>query len=130
MGREIRFRTYIKELAIVIPVQCINFNCTTVEVRLDEGDFWELDFEEVKLMQFTNLLDKNGIPIYEGDIVKISYISPFDNEEKSHIWVVEYETGMYWLRDVNKMNQYDSFLFLKFTRIEVIGNIYENPEFI
>ena len=92
------------------------------------GKGYEVDPETVG--QFTGLKDKNGKEIFEGDIVKYSYISPLDNKRKSRQWVVEYETGMYWLRDINKMSQYDSSLFLKFTRIEVIGNIYENHEIL
>lgn len=68
-------------------------------------------------MQFTGLLDKNGKEIYEGDIVKyqangnevidsVIYIDSFFGVEKF--------TGM----------------LSSFYPIEVIGNIYKNPELI
>ena len=85
---------------------------------------------KITYMQFTGLKDKNGKDIYEGDIVEYSYLSALDNKRKSSKWVVEYETGMYWLRDINKMSQYDSSLFLKFTRIEVVGNVRENSKLL
>jgi len=132
MSREIKFRAFVKKLKWMLPVENINFAVKTVEVDLTSGngDYSEYDFDEIELIQFTGLKDKNGKEIYEGDIVKNLYVSPLDNKEKSHIWVVEYETGMYWLRHINKMKHYDSSLFLKFTRIEVVGNVHENPELL
>ena len=61
--------------------------------------------------QYTGLTDKNGTRIFEGDIVKIS------NDE---IFEVKYEDG-----------GFTAGLFLgdwDYGHVEVIGNIYDNPE--
>ena len=75
--------------------------------------------------QFTGLLDKSGKEIYEGDIVKAIYPSNAINKLAGlhHVFVIEWE------------NRYphDNFLGYNlgfFDSIEIIGNIYENPELL
>lgn len=70
------------------------------------------------LMQYTGLKDKNGTPIYEGDLVLANhYTKPFE---------IRFMCGCFVL--------YGSFCdtceHIPEKKCEVIGNIYENPELL
>lgn len=73
------------------------------------------------LLQFTGLLDKNGVEIYEGDIMKHDF-SPGRTE--TIICTDENLIALIMkLRNYSRMNDLND-------RFEVIGNIYENPELL
>lgn len=72
--------------------------------------------DDVELVQFTGLLDKNGKEIYEGDIVQVSN----EDGEQRHGGVVKYIAPKFFVMDGEK-----SGLFLT-NKYEVIGNIYEH----
>lgn len=74
------------------------------------------DIDEMTLMQFTGLLDKNDKEIYEGDIVR-------EGEGK---YCVEFKNGMFGIQ----FNYYGFLPFMKSFHFETIGNIYENPELL
>lgn len=71
------------------------------------------DKDKFELMQYTGLKDKNGKEIYENDIV--SYMEDLSNPK-----VVEYGDGYF----------YPLAAFKTDSAIEVIGNVYQNPELI
>lgn len=79
------------------------------------------------LMQYTGLEDKNGVLIYEGDIVKTIALSN-DHHQRGAIVavVVEYSMGNFCLGDSGPT----IYPFNVTHEIEVIGNIYENPELL
>lgn len=80
--------------------------------------FWiEQDHQDMEIMQFTGLCDKNGKEIYEGDILK-----DYDNEQ---IAVVSFEDGSFIATYENI-----STTIFEWSGEEIIGNIYENPELL
>lgn len=75
-------------------------------------------YKDFNLMQYTGLKDKNGKEIYEGDIFHIG--------SKKILYVVEWiDCGL-----KGKQIRNGSWIGLDFWKkdIEILGNIYENPE--
>ncbi|WP_165005263.1 YopX family protein [Enterococcus sp. ZJ1668] len=97
-------------------------------VDLEDGII-ERDFKEIQLMQSTGLKDKNGVEIFEGDIIG-SQDKDRPNWYVSHHEIVWHDAGF-----MGKQICSSSFIGLDFwTRgangYVVIGNIYENPELL
>ncbi|EBA3705989.1 YopX family protein [Listeria innocua] len=135
--RAIGFRAFVKETKKMLPVTDLCFNeieavgvsgCGNAKCTLCVDWY---SFDDVLLMQYTGLKDKNGKKIFEGDIVAFS-------EDDFHVFnsQVEYfsEDG-YPAFDIKVPSDYyfDSNVFSEVSmsglhEIEVIGNIHENPE--
>jgi uncharacterized phage protein (TIGR01671 family) len=90
------------------------------------ADLQNEDFQDdITLMQFTGLLDKNGVEIYEGDVVKAKRHNFEDYEicviiyrPISFVFEVQSDKGNY----IAPRNYHQHF--------EVIGNIYEHPHLL
>lgn len=74
----------------------------------------------VELMQYTGLLDKNGVEIYEGDICLLP------NGEKRF---VRYDAPSFYLAKSDDLVDVDAFSTPGVYE-GVIGNIYANPELL
>lgn len=124
--REIKFRAWLKEDKKMENVKTIDFTDKTIRC-LKKNEFINayllrrVSFDDVELMQYTGLTDKNGTGIYEGDIVVLN------NIENDNMCIVRYEHSSYrlegWSLREDLSNVEDRFL-------EVVGNIYESKNLL
>ena len=87
------------------------------------GDFvtWSRLPREVEIMQSTGLKDKNGVEIFEGDIIS------FPDESEAPENVVKFDGLKFYIVDPF----IDEVLLSEISiEMEVVGNIYENKELL
>ncbi|MCE8267937.1 hypothetical protein JJO14_09345 [Listeria monocytogenes] len=122
--RAIGFRAFVKETKKMLPVTdlcfneieavgvsgCGNANCTLCV------DWYS--FDDVVLMQYTGLKDKNGKKIFEGDM-------GWDEHNECY-GVVKFEEGKFLYAWENIAED----LWEVADSIEIYGNIHENPELL
>ncbi len=118
-----KFRVYDK-------VECMMITTSDYEDLSDLFCFLKADTGYYsELMQSTVLIDKNGEEIFEGDIVRFSIADGFEFVV-DEIGLVAYQSGAF--RVLNGLDEYlindNEYLIDDIDEIEVIGNIYENPE--
>lgn len=125
---DIKFRAYIKKLKWVVTVMSIDFACKFIEVDLSgNGDTADYDFDEIELMQYAGLKDRNGNDVYEGDVIKATNFNP-------PLFKIQFLEGGFCALNLDEDTEFPLSLDINMfypsvgCQIEVIGNIYENEE--
>lgn len=121
---EPKFRALDRLTGKMFPVGIIDYSIQSVYIEEPNEMYCERDFDDVELMQYTGLRDKNGREIYEGDVVR--YECCFE----SYVEEVIYDDKHCNFGTIDKDEKTFSFdaLISDFDVdcFEVVGNKYEN----
>lgn len=133
--REIRFRAWdVNDECMVYPKHFVMSDYGRIVAGYQDFFTGDMFIEYEKLMQYVGLKDRQGKEIYEGDIVKVFWVDAV-NDEAMHKVVWNPYDNSYPAFDLVPQIDCDcnafSYLFEDSEyEIEVIGNIYQNPELI
>ena len=135
--REIKFRVLIdREMYYQDKYEAYGDNLSSIDICKETititsfynyEDVYRFENEEVKLMQYTGVKDKNGKEIYEGDIVLIK----LDETSTWYKTVVGFKKGAFIANLIDK-EDYVYIFHHGFTDddFEIIGNVYENKNLL
>lgn len=123
MMREIKVRAWYKPYKQMCQVESLRFDENGVyRAVLIEESFYDrriVEADEIVIEQFTGLKDKNGVNIYDGDILID------DAGEPIEYWVVKFSDGGF----IGECTGVAEPLF-ELANLEVVGNIHKNPELV
>ena len=133
--RVVKFRAWDKEIEKIYPVLKIDFVEEWVSMYSKIAGRHYNWLNNLVLMQYTGLEDKNGVEIYEGDILELR-ANPFN--KKRDLFQVVFKDGGFRDEWNNYIGQYlpPDIRNRQGGRVrlneacEVVGNIYENPELL
>lgn len=112
--REIKFRAWdIKNKKMINEVKTLHIDKNKIERT---GDDWDWYKREVELMQYTGLKDKNGVEIYEGDLLE---------DDEKQLYVVEHDKGCFVA-----VNTYIPGCRFVRNDLRLVGNIYEDKNLL
>jgi uncharacterized phage protein (TIGR01671 family) len=124
MTRDIKFRIRFENGAVKT---CLVLALNILEKQNPIAKLIEAGNKIISIEEFTGVKDKNGKEICEGDIVVMWWYSLYDPKKRVNEGqgVVEMRKGCFGYETIK-----NKFWFLVHDRLEVVGNIYENPELL
>ena len=126
--RDIKFRAWDSHINGMVSNDCLAVVAgePAYIMEQNEGSLVSSFRQDMILMQFTGLLDKNGVDIYEGDICE------FDSHDLIDRFVIKCEEWVEFYPDYigEPLCEDRTRDFYRIEDSKVIGNIYENAELL
>jgi len=124
-NRIYKFRAWDKiRKKMSMPFTLEDIDDCVISNQMCDGKYYRLF--DCEILQYTGLKDKNGKEIYEGDIIRANFADIKYKEIKEFKSEVMFGYGQFYVCD----NSIVYPVFDIFAHIEIIGNIYENPELL
>ena len=139
--REIKFRVWDKETKKMFDVTHLQLDVNNAKptfVAFDEQPaasmgYWDTfeNMDEIELLQYTGFKDKNGKEIYDGHIVSVKYLYDKRTTDRAQV-VWREDKASFGLKSLKGLTNevYELYQVTAEHNLEIIGNIYENPELL
>lgn len=113
---------YAHNAHFIFKNQLVCPNC--INDRRIDYSVCDYEIDPDTLCQYNGLTDKNGKRIWENDIVRI------ENSMDEGIGNIEFYGGMWYVDGEPSNSLYDIVEYDDAAEVEVIGNIFDNPELL
>ncbi|HIF1647366.1 TPA: YopX family protein [Enterococcus faecium] len=128
-----KFRAWDKRKNVMRDVAVLHFTkngkTNFIEYWINPTELKSYHVRNIDLMQSTGMKDKNGVDIFEGDIVQWGD-TPDWEEEPIRVAVVKINPDIQFDSNVG-IFEYGRFIYRDTERfLTVLGNVYENPELL
>ena len=124
--KETKFRAWDRDKNNMLDPGYLSLDGNGLQSYFNEAEaVWYHNDTDIILMQYIGLKDKNGVEIYEGDILKCNlWISLNGTAE------VKFADGRFYLDYYHNQDNFPEDFVEKFYKFDIIGNVHANPELL